>query len=74
MTSVEYRHIVFPEEQSEDALQKQIVRWFDIVFPEKEHKRIHHSPNGGSRHKLEAIKFKKMGVRAGFPDLWISFG
>ena len=55
-------------------MQQQIVRWFDIVFPEKEHKRIHHSPNGGSRNQLEAIKFKKMGVRAGFPDLWISLG
>lgn len=32
---------------------------------------LHHSPNGGSRHKAEAIKFKLMGVKAGFPDLFL---
>ena len=74
MTSVEYRHIGFKSAISEDALQQQIVRWFDIVFPEAERKRLHHSPNGGSRNQLEAIKFKRMGVRAGFPDLWLSLG
>jgi hypothetical protein len=31
-----------------------------------------HIPNGGSRHKLEAAKFKKMGVRAGVPDYLMS--
>lgn len=30
---------------------------------------LHHSPNGGSRHSLEAAKFKRMGVKAGYPDL-----
>lgn len=28
-------------------------------------------PNGGSRHKLEAINMKRQGVRAGVPDLLI---
>lgn len=30
---------------------------------------LHHSPNGGSRHPVEAAKFKRMGVKAGYPDL-----
>ena len=28
-----------------------------------------HIPNGGSRNVIEASKFKKMGVKAGVPDL-----
>jgi hypothetical protein len=32
---------------------------------------FHHSPNGGKRNLFEAIKFKKMGVKAGFPDIAI---
>jgi hypothetical protein len=29
----------------------------------------YHIPNGGSRHKLEAYKLKKMGVRRSIPDV-----
>ncbi len=32
---------------------------------------LHHSPNGGKRQFLEAKKFKAMGVKAGFPDLFL---
>lgn len=32
---------------------------------------IHHSPNGGKRSKSEAARFKKMGTKAGFPDLFL---
>ena len=28
----------------------------------------HHSPNGGRRNLIEAVMFKKMGTKAGFPD------
>lgn len=28
-------------------------------------------PNGGSRHRLEAINLKKEGVKAGVPDLFL---
>ena len=28
-------------------------------------------PNGGSRHKLEAFRLKKEGVKAGVPDLFL---
>ncbi len=31
----------------------------------------HHSPNGGKRNWKEAVKFKRMGVSAGFPDIFI---
>lgn len=31
------------------------------------------SANGGKRHLLEAIKFKRMGVAAGFPDITIPY-
>lgn len=32
---------------------------------------IHHSPNGGFRNKKEAARFKKMGTKKGFPDLFL---
>jgi len=30
-----------------------------------------HCPNGGSRHKREAVNLKAQGVKAGFPDIAI---
>lgn len=53
---------------SEDALQKaccQYLEWHPrrpLYF---------HPANGGSRHKIEAAKFKGMGVKAGVSDLVI---
>ena len=32
---------------------------------------LHHIPNGGSRNKAEAVKFKQMGVRSGISDLFL---
>lgn len=58
----------------EDHLQEQCIAWFEAFFRGSERLRIHHSPNGGKRNLIEAAKFKRMGVRAGFPDLWISLG
>ena len=34
---------------------------------------IHHSPNGGKRNAREAAKFKRMGTRSGFPDLFLAY-
>lgn len=31
------------------------------------------SPNGGSRHMLEAVKLKRMGASAGYPDITIPY-
>ena len=32
---------------------------------------FYHIPNGGKRSMLEAIKFKRLGVKAGIPDICI---
>lgn len=52
----------------EDDLHMACVRWFDMRYP-KLRELLHHSPNGGLRNEREAARFKRMGVRAGFPDL-----
>ena len=55
----------------EDTLQESCVLWWDLTF--NSHPEIkcllHHSPNGGFRNPREAARFKRMGTRAGFPDL-----
>lgn len=58
--------------RSEDTEQIQVVAWADwnaIMHPEL--KWLHHIPNGGSRNKAEAVKFKQMGVRSGISDLFL---
>ena len=52
----------------EEDIQMACVKWFDYTYP-KLSKLLHHSPNGGKRNVREAARFKRMGVRAGFPDL-----
>lgn len=52
----------------EDNLQKNCVRWFRLAHPTD---LLVHCPNGGFRDAREAAKFKEMGVRAGFPDLFL---
>lgn len=52
----------------EDALQVSCVAWFGLQYPHLKYL-LHHSPNGGHRNAIEAAKFKRMGVRPGFPDL-----
>lgn len=57
---------------SEDDEQEQIVMWSEYMkskYPELD--LLYHVPNGGKRSKLEAAKFKRMGVKAGVPDLVI---
>lgn len=54
--------------KKEDCLQISCVRWFEMQYP-KYKMLLHHSPNGGYRNSIEAAKFKRMGTRAGFPDL-----
>ena len=55
---------------TEEDLQQTCVRWFEL-----QHHNIamllHHSPNGGKRSAREGARFKKMGTRAGFPDLFL---
>ncbi len=40
-----------------------------VVWLRKQGYRVSASANGGSRNLFEALKFKKMGVSAGFPDI-----
>lgn len=56
--------------RSEDTEQMAVIQWATLrqqAYPEL--KWLHHCPNGGSRNKLEAIKFKQLGVKAGVADL-----
>lgn len=55
-------------EHEEDRLQIACVRQFEQQHPDLA-RLLHHSPNGGKRTKFEAVRFKQMGTRAGFPDL-----
>lgn len=57
----------YPTESAEQCayfawvdLQKHSVPALRLVF---------HVPNGGSRHKIEAVNLKRQGVRAGVPDI-----
>lgn len=57
---------------SEDTEQQMLIRWADMVYGKyPELRLLFHIPNGGSRHKAEAVKFKLMGVRPGVPDLFL---
>ncbi len=51
---------------TEDNLQKAVAKYLDLVGAF-----WFHCPNGGSRHALEAMKLKTMGVKAGIPDCMI---
>lgn len=50
----------------EQSLQKQLVRFLDIAYPQLLY---WHTPNGGARSSVEGAIFKAMGVKAGVPDL-----
>lgn len=55
---------------SESAEQTRLFQWARMQqerWPEL--RLLYHIPNGGSRHRLEAIHLKQQGVRAGVPDL-----
>ena len=51
---------------NEQALQIICVAWFRLQYPKLF---IFAVPNGGSRHKLEAINLKKEGATSGVADL-----
>ena len=54
---------------SESDLQITVVTWLQLVLPLGSV--IHHSPNEG-RHRVQyRVKQKRLGVRAGWPDLEI---
>lgn len=55
----------------EENLQITCVEWFNLQYP-KIADHLHHSPNGGKRNAREAARFKRMGTRRGYPDLFLS--
>jgi hypothetical protein len=59
-------------EASEDEEQISLIEWAELMgrtYPDLEW--LHHIPNGGSRNKAEAARFKAKGVKAGVPDLFL---
>jgi hypothetical protein len=52
-----------PLEESEQSVVVDWLKLHNICF--------HHSPNGGVRHITTAMKLKRQGTSAGFPDLII---
>lgn len=55
---------------SERTIHKQVIEWARMqenAIPEL--KALFHPPNGGDRHPAVAAKLKKMGAKAGVPDL-----
>lgn len=56
----------------EDPLHVAILEYLDLVLP-KSATPAWHTPNGGKRDKRTAAKMKKLGTRAGFPDLGFLF-
>lgn len=60
--------------RSEDTEQINVIQWAGWNmnrYPEL--KWLHHVPNGGSRNRLEAVKLKQMGVKAGVADLCLPY-
>lgn len=48
-----------------------LVKWFTNCYPKISDLLIS-QPNGGSRHKLEAVNLKRSGAKAGIPDLFLA--
>ena len=53
---------------TEDLEQITLVSWFERTYPNV---LIFHIPNGGKRSITQAMKFQKMGVKPGIPDLFV---
>lgn len=52
----------------EDLLQQTVAKYLNVLARQGLLLWFH-VPNGGKRHILEAVKMKRMGVKAGVPDL-----
>lgn len=57
---------------SESAEQQMLFRWADLQLQKYPELRLmFHIPNGGSRRKSEAGRFRAEGVKAGVPDIFL---
>ena len=57
-----------PKKQSEDQLQAACFKWSWNERPQTR-RLIFHIPNGGKRNRIEAVKFKAIGLLPGAPDM-----
>lgn len=60
--------------RSEETEQMAVIQWAQYNqnhYPEL--RWLHHCPNGGSRNKIEAVKLKQMGVKAGVSDICLPY-
>lgn len=57
-----------PRAHREDYEQRNLFAWLELAYPEAFRLTIH-VPNGGKRNRIEAARFKGMGVKAGVPDV-----
>lgn len=58
-----------PTEEQEQAY---VIQWCELMRPElPELELLFHIPNGGMRSKTEAVRFKRIGVKPGVPDLFL---
>ena len=55
---------------TEDTEQLAVIAWCEgYALADARARLLLHVPNGGSRHIVEAAKLRRLGVRAGVPDL-----
>ena len=55
---------------TEDTEQLSVIAWCEgYALADARARLLLHVPNGGSRHIVEASKLRRLGVRAGVPDL-----
>jgi len=54
---------------TEQKLQADCFMWALNTYPQLRRGCLFHVPNGGTRHKIEAMQMKATGVVAGIPDL-----
>ena len=57
--------------ESEEFFQYFVVDFLSLALPKEAF--FFHIPNGGKRPTREGVKLKKMGVKAGVPDLFIGY-
>jgi len=61
-----------PRGQEESEMQQAVIEWAAHSKHSEILQYLHHSPNGGARSNAEGARFKREGVRAGFPDLQLN--
>ena len=64
------RYNAIPLEEDEQIALFQWAAYESGAIPEL--KLMYHIPNGGKRNKAIAAKFKRMGVKAGVPDIFLA--